>query len=181
MLDNKSGARDDMAARYIQSDIANVAHNRGAEKRGLASQCFISAVQAACQASDVRLRRFGRSACTQGDQHLSDLFKNRGRHAKRQRCGADLQHQKGLLVIVLTDIDGAERQRTGSVWRRIGFRRGLQPLRLATQHQHDADKMLDVLDAQAEIYGPLLAPLYTQSDRLAVWRNLSTYLSTKGG
>ena len=36
MLDNRSGARDDMVARYIRSDIANVAHNRGSEKRGFA-------------------------------------------------------------------------------------------------------------------------------------------------
>src|SRR5215470_4194204 len=32
MLDNKSGARIDMAARYIRIDIANVAHNRDSEK-----------------------------------------------------------------------------------------------------------------------------------------------------
>ena len=36
MLDNRSGVRDDMVARYIRSDIANVAHNRGSEKRGFA-------------------------------------------------------------------------------------------------------------------------------------------------
>ena len=52
----------------------------------------------------------------------------------------------------------------------------LEPLRLATQGQHDADDMLDVLDPQANIHRALLAALDAQSDRAAVVSDFALHI-----
>src|SRR5215469_9250167 len=58
-----------------------------------------------------------------------------------------------------------ERQRKARRGRVVELRR-LQSLRLAAQHQQDADDVLDVFDAQAQVEWTFLASLYAQTDRV---------------
>jgi hypothetical protein len=56
-----------------------------------------------------RSRRLGGGARTQGEQGLPDLAQRCRRYAEHQGGGADLEHQKSLIVVSLADIDGAHR------------------------------------------------------------------------
>src|SRR5262249_7845923 len=170
MLDNISGARDDMA-HAISITIQRLSHTFAAMERG-----FGLGFARRCQPGSRRLRRLAGGARAEREQRLADLAQHGWWQAEHQRGGADFEHQKWLVIVGLSDIDGTQRQRYRVVRRPLEGGRRLQPFGFAGERKQDADQVLHIADAQAQIHRSLRAALDAQPDGFALGRHFAEHV-----